>query len=193
MPEPIRSPFELWHQAGGDAVEYRRLMREHGHLVPGAPEPLPCGWPAARTAPEFPSGVRHPSSPGGTGRPVALTPCAAGEGAQVEAPSPPARRAAGTGRAYPVSRGPVPGGAAYDPRHAKQKHRHKPAGTGAEENMSRYDGAGGFARAVLQAGERIVSVIGHSAHGILTVLDWVQPVVVEDRSGGSAQSTRRDS
>jgi hypothetical protein len=40
-----RRPFELWQQAGGDAEEYRRLMREHGHLVPGEPEPLPCGWP----------------------------------------------------------------------------------------------------------------------------------------------------
>jgi hypothetical protein len=43
------APFELWQQAGGDAEEYRRLLREHGHLVPGKPEPLPCGWPAARS------------------------------------------------------------------------------------------------------------------------------------------------
>jgi hypothetical protein len=39
------SPLELWEQAGEDAEEYRRLMREHGHLVPGTPQPLPCGWP----------------------------------------------------------------------------------------------------------------------------------------------------
>ena len=39
------SPCELWYQAGEDAEEYRRLMREHGHLVPGTPQPLPCGWP----------------------------------------------------------------------------------------------------------------------------------------------------
>ena len=39
------APHELWRQAGGDPQEYRRLMREHGHLVPGTPQPLPCGWP----------------------------------------------------------------------------------------------------------------------------------------------------
>jgi hypothetical protein len=39
------SPFELWQQAGGDPQDYRQLMREHGHLVPGTPQPLPCGWP----------------------------------------------------------------------------------------------------------------------------------------------------
>lgn len=46
-------PHELYHQAvdshgrqGEDAVraEYRRLMVEHGHLVPGEPEPAACGW-----------------------------------------------------------------------------------------------------------------------------------------------------
>jgi hypothetical protein len=41
-------PFELWQQAGEDPQEYRRLMRQHGHLVPGKPEPLPCGWPRPR-------------------------------------------------------------------------------------------------------------------------------------------------
>ncbi len=46
MAEAARpSPHELWQQAGGNPVEYGRLMREHGHLVPGTPEPLPCGWP----------------------------------------------------------------------------------------------------------------------------------------------------
>jgi YspA, cpYpsA-related SLOG family len=44
------SPFELWQQAGGNPEEYRRLMREHGHLVPGKPEPLPCGWPGEEAA-----------------------------------------------------------------------------------------------------------------------------------------------
>lgn len=48
MTEVRPSPFELWQQAGGDAEEYRRLMREHGHLVPGTPEALPCGWPGNR-------------------------------------------------------------------------------------------------------------------------------------------------
>lgn len=45
------SPHELWERAGGDAVEYHRLMRVHGHLLaPGdegyedAPGNLPCGW-----------------------------------------------------------------------------------------------------------------------------------------------------
>lgn len=31
------SPVELWHQAGGDGAEYRRLLVEHGHLVPREP------------------------------------------------------------------------------------------------------------------------------------------------------------
>lgn len=43
------SPVDLWQQAGGgtDAFsrdEYRRLLLEHGLVVPGRPEPLPCGW-----------------------------------------------------------------------------------------------------------------------------------------------------
>lgn len=43
------SAFELWEQAGGetdayDPAEYRRLMVEHGLLVPGPAKPLPCGW-----------------------------------------------------------------------------------------------------------------------------------------------------
>lgn len=48
MAEARPSPFELWQQADGNAEEYRRLMRHHGHLVPGKPEPLPCGWPGRR-------------------------------------------------------------------------------------------------------------------------------------------------
>lgn len=51
------SAVDLWRQAGGgtnaySAEEYRRLMLEHGLLVPLAPgevaEPLPCGWPKRR-------------------------------------------------------------------------------------------------------------------------------------------------
>jgi hypothetical protein len=50
------APHELWEQAKGDPGEYRRLMREHGHLVgpgdpgydPDAPKTLPCGWPGSR-------------------------------------------------------------------------------------------------------------------------------------------------
>lgn len=50
------SPYELWKQAGGetdafDRAKYRRLLIEHGHIIPLAPgekaEPLPCGWPGA--------------------------------------------------------------------------------------------------------------------------------------------------
>jgi hypothetical protein len=46
------SAYELWEQAGGDGDEYRRLMIEHGLLIPLKPgekaEPLPCGWPRRR-------------------------------------------------------------------------------------------------------------------------------------------------
>ena len=48
--EPERpSAMELWRQAGGgtpqyDRARYRQLLIEHGHLVPGEPSPLPCGW-----------------------------------------------------------------------------------------------------------------------------------------------------
>lgn len=43
------SPVDLWRQAGGgtptySADGYRRLLREHGLLVDGPAEPLPCGW-----------------------------------------------------------------------------------------------------------------------------------------------------
>jgi len=46
------SPGELWQRAGGDRDEYRRLLREHGHILapgdagydPDAPRTLPCGW-----------------------------------------------------------------------------------------------------------------------------------------------------
>lgn len=49
----VLSPAELWkqaeseHPADADArrVRYRELMVEHGHLIPGKPTPLPCGWP----------------------------------------------------------------------------------------------------------------------------------------------------
>jgi hypothetical protein len=49
--------MELWHQAGGDGERYRRLMREHGHLLSPGDEGyeegsrnLPCGWPGKRGA-----------------------------------------------------------------------------------------------------------------------------------------------
>lgn len=48
------SPFELWQQAGGDGEEYRRLLREHGHLIPREPGDdsplLPCGWESGSKA-----------------------------------------------------------------------------------------------------------------------------------------------
>lgn len=51
-PEPEAgppSPVDLYRQAGGDRAEYRRLLMEHGLIIPPAPgeaaEPLPCGWP----------------------------------------------------------------------------------------------------------------------------------------------------
>lgn len=54
MTEPRPSPYELWQQANGDRDEYRRLLLEHGHLIPlkpgEKPEPLPCGWPHNRPA-----------------------------------------------------------------------------------------------------------------------------------------------
>jgi hypothetical protein len=47
------SAHELWRQAGGgtpsyDKAKYQRLLRDHGLLLPGPPEPLPCGWPRTR-------------------------------------------------------------------------------------------------------------------------------------------------
>jgi hypothetical protein len=43
-----KPPAELWREAGGDREEYKRLMIEHGWLVPRKPgeesKPLPCGW-----------------------------------------------------------------------------------------------------------------------------------------------------
>jgi hypothetical protein len=42
------SPGELWFRAGGDGARYRQLLREYGYLVPGTPQPLPCGYPAGR-------------------------------------------------------------------------------------------------------------------------------------------------
>lgn len=48
------TPSELWQQSGENGDEYRRLMREHGHMVPLKPgetaQPLPCGWPTRRVA-----------------------------------------------------------------------------------------------------------------------------------------------
>ncbi len=48
------SPYDLWVQSAGDRAEYRRLLREHGLLIPLKPgeaaESLPCGWPHRRKA-----------------------------------------------------------------------------------------------------------------------------------------------
>jgi hypothetical protein len=53
-PDPERrpTPYELWVQSGEDGEEYRRLLRQHGHILspgdqgydPNAPRTLPCGW-----------------------------------------------------------------------------------------------------------------------------------------------------
>jgi hypothetical protein len=45
MADKEPTPFELWQKSDGEINEYLRLMREHGLLVRGKPEPLPCGWP----------------------------------------------------------------------------------------------------------------------------------------------------
>jgi hypothetical protein len=42
------SVMDLWRQSGGDSAKYRQLMLDHGMLVPGKPEALPCGWCPAR-------------------------------------------------------------------------------------------------------------------------------------------------
>lgn len=63
------SPVQLWRQANGDSARYRRLMREHGHLLaPGdegyeqASKTLPCGWPGPqKPASEW---CRHDMPPG---------------------------------------------------------------------------------------------------------------------------------
>jgi hypothetical protein len=34
---------------------FRQLMREHGHLVPGAPSALPCGWSPPHRQPPDPA------------------------------------------------------------------------------------------------------------------------------------------
>jgi hypothetical protein len=48
----VPSPVDLWKQANGDRDEYRRLLFDHGMLVPGKAEPLPCGWtPGGRHEP----------------------------------------------------------------------------------------------------------------------------------------------
>lgn len=36
------SAYELWVQADGDRDRYRQMCRDHGLLIPGKPEPLPC-------------------------------------------------------------------------------------------------------------------------------------------------------
>lgn len=56
------SPAELWQQAGGDRDEYRRLLRERGHLVDGPPEPLPCGWtPGGKAEEPHHAAARQPT------------------------------------------------------------------------------------------------------------------------------------
>lgn len=57
-PEPVphQTPYELWVQAEENPDEYRRLLREHGHILrpgdagydPDAPRTLPCGWSPGR-------------------------------------------------------------------------------------------------------------------------------------------------
>jgi hypothetical protein len=90
-------PFELWQQAGGNPAEYRRLMREHRHLVPGTREPLPCGWPGPRASEDDDSQAGPGPVAGLGGVPVELAP---GRQPAAEA-APPS-----------VFRGPVPGGVA---------------------------------------------------------------------------------
>jgi hypothetical protein len=48
--------IELWRQSGGDRQRYHDLMVEHGYLVPGEREPLPCGW----NGPDRPAEPRSP-------------------------------------------------------------------------------------------------------------------------------------
>jgi hypothetical protein len=58
------APHELCYQAveevgnldDREAVgrRYRELLTEHGHLVPGTPKPLPCGWAPGRGRPDDP-------------------------------------------------------------------------------------------------------------------------------------------
>jgi hypothetical protein len=49
-------PSELWEQArsehptdvDGRRRRYQELLREHGQLIAGKHEPLPCGWEPGR-------------------------------------------------------------------------------------------------------------------------------------------------
>jgi hypothetical protein len=62
---PRPTPYELWVQAAEDPDEYRRLLREHGHILrpgdegydPDAPRTLPCGW-----SPDGPREQKGPQS-----------------------------------------------------------------------------------------------------------------------------------
>lgn len=58
------APHALWQQAEREhpddidahRARYRELMVEHGHLIPGKPKPLPCGWsPSPPNAPSEPA------------------------------------------------------------------------------------------------------------------------------------------
>jgi uncharacterized phage-like protein YoqJ len=51
----LPAPYELWVRAGEDGERYRQLLREHGLLVPGKRQPLPCGWPDRRVADPTPA------------------------------------------------------------------------------------------------------------------------------------------
>lgn len=47
------SAYQLWANANGDRDAYILALKEHGHLVPGKPTDLGCGWPSKRvSAPE---------------------------------------------------------------------------------------------------------------------------------------------
>lgn len=60
-------PAALWYAAqaeypGDDNADarvarYGELMREHGHIVPGTPQPLPCGWQGGKPAYTIPAGM----------------------------------------------------------------------------------------------------------------------------------------
>ena len=52
----VPMPSELWDKARSEYPvdvdarrrRYQELLREHGHLIAGKHEPLPCGWEPGR-------------------------------------------------------------------------------------------------------------------------------------------------
>lgn len=58
-PDLRPTPYELWVQAKENPDDYRRLLREHGHILrpgdagydPDAPRTLPCGWSPGKAKP----------------------------------------------------------------------------------------------------------------------------------------------